>query len=150
MFKSKIMEKLEEIQHNAVPAEANVKPIYGYSLEFSNRLDLMKKAVSVFATLEALKAGEVKIRKKLIDVLSFYALNGYSRETKKMISETLEISTDNLTQINAELTKSGYLLRDRNNFRKKTLHPDLERLKNIFITDAQLSCKRAIIIKFDG
>ena len=144
------MEKLEEIHYSTVPAEANVKPIYGYSLDFSNRLDLMKKAVSVFATLEALKAGEVKIRKKLIDVLSFYALNGYSRETKKMISETLEISTDNLTQINAELTKSGYLLRDRNNFRKKTLHPDLERLKNIFITDAQLSCKRAIIIKFDG
>lgn len=144
------MENLEEIQHNAVPVKTDVKPIYGYSLEFSNRLDLMKKAVSVFATLEALKAGEVKIRKKLIDVLSFYALNGYSRETKKMISETLEISTDNLTQINAELTKSGYLLRDRNNFRKKTLHPDLERLKNIFITDAQLSCKRAIIIKFDG
>lgn len=144
------MEKLAEIHFSTVPAEDSVKPIYGYSLEFSNRLDLMKKAVSVFATLEALKAGEVKIRKKLIDVLSFYALNGYSRETKKMISETLEISTDNLTQINAELTKSGYLLRDRNNFRKKTLHPDLERLKNIFITDAQLSCKRAIIIKFDG
>ena len=136
-------------QKDKTVAEA-VTPMYGYPLEFGSRLDLMKKAVTIFATLESLKAGEVKIRKKLIDVLTFYALNGYDRETKKMITETMNISSDNLTQINAELTKSGYLLRDRNNFRKKTLHPDLERLKNIFITDAQLSCKRAIIIKFDG
>lgn len=126
-----------------------VSPMYGYALEFGSRLDLMKKAVTVFATLESLKAGEVKIRKKLIDVLTFYALNGYNRETKLMIIETLQISSDNLTQINAELTKSGYLIRDSNNFRKKTLHPDLERLKSVFITDSPLACKRAIIIRFD-
>ena len=125
-------------------------PIYGYTLEFGSRLDLMKKAVTIFAALEALKAGEVKIREKLIDVLTFYSLNGYNRDTKKMIMETLQISSDNLTQINAELTKSGYLIRDSNNFRKKTLHPDLESLKNLFITNSPIACKRAIIIKFDG
>lgn len=138
-------EQKEKDQVGTVPTD----PIYGYTLKFGSRLDLMRKAVAIFATLEALKHGEVKIRKKLIDVLTFYALNGYDLKTKKMIIETLEISADNLTQINAELTKSGYLIRDRNNFRKKTLHPDLERLKNIFITDSPISCKRAIIIKFD-
>lgn len=129
--------------------EKGMNPIYGYTLSFESRLDLMRKAVAVFATLESLKAGEIKIRKKLIDVLAFYALNGYDRATKLMITETLKISNDNLTQINAELTKSGYLIRDRNNLRKKYLHPDLERLKDIFITNGKLNCKRAIIIKFD-
>lgn len=138
-----MIEKNEKKQSTA-PA------IYGYTLDFKSRLDLMQKAVSIFATLEALKAGQVKIRKKLVEVLTFYALNGYSRETKTMITETLRIKDDNLTQINAELTKSGYLIRDRNNFRKKTLHPDLETLKNIFISDEPLKSKRAIIIKFDG
>ena len=137
------------MEDKIVNEEIKASPIYGYTLEFGSRLDLMKKAVTIFATLEALKAGEVKIRKKLIDVLTFYALNGYNRDTKKMITETLQISSDNLTQINAELTKSGYLIRDRNNFRKKTLNPDLESLKTIFITSSTLACKRAIIIKFD-
>lgn len=140
------MENKEEIKDKK---ETPVTPTYGYPLKFGSRLDLMRKAVAVFATLEALKHGEVKIRKKLIDVLTFYALNGYDLKTKKMITETLKISADNLTQINAELTKSGYLIRDRNNFRKKTLHPDLERLKNVFITDSPISCKRAIVIRFD-
>ena len=105
--------------------------------------------MAVFATLEALKAGEVKIRKKLVDVLTFYALNGYSLETKNMIIETMGISSDNLTQINSELTKSGYLIRDRNNYRNKSIHPDLERLKNTFMNDSPIACKRAIIIKFE-
>ena len=130
-------------------ADKKVSPIYGYTLEFKNRLDLMRKAVAVFATLEALKAGEVKIRKKLVDVLTFYALNGYSVETKNMIIETMGISSDNLTQINSELTKSGYLIRDRNNYRNKSIHPDLERLKNTFMNDSPKACKRAIIIKFE-
>ena len=130
-------------------ADKKVSPIYGYTLEFKNRLDLMRKAVAVFATLEALKACEVKIRKKLVDVLTFYALNGYSLETKNMIIETMGISSDNLTQINSELTKSGYLIRDRNNYRNKSIHPDLERLKNTFMNDSPIACKRAIIIKFE-
>ena len=143
------MEKLDKVESTGGAGDRAETPIYGYTLGFSTRLDLMKKAVTVFATLEAIKHGEVKIRKKLIDVLTFYALNGYELKTKRMITETLKISTDNLTQINAELTKSGYLIRDKNNFRKKTLHPDLERLKNIFIPESPLKCKRAIIIKFD-
>lgn len=138
-------DRVEEVSAGA----GAVTPMYGYPLKFGSRLDLMKKAVTIFATLESLKAGEVKIRKKLIDVLTFYALNGYDRETKKMITETMNISSDNLTQINAELTKSGYLIRDKNNFRKKTLHPDLERLKNTFITNSPLACQRAIIVRFD-
>lgn len=124
-------------------------PMYGYPLNTTSRLDLMRKAVSIFSTLESLKAGKVKIRKKLIDVLTFYALNGYNRTTKKMIIETLKISSDNLTQINSELTRSGYLIKDENNLRKKSLHPDLERLKNTFITDSPLRFKRAMIIRFD-
>lgn len=126
-----------------------ITPIYGYTIEFGSRLDLMKKAVTIFAAAESLRYGEVKIRRRLIDVLAFYTLNGYNRKTKDMILETLNIANDNLTQINSELTKSGYLVTDKNNLRKKSLHPDLERLKDIFISDSPLSCKRAFIIKFD-
>lgn len=149
MENREIQLKEEESIEKVNKPKGNFESIYGYKLNSSSRLDLMRKSVAVFATLEALRLGEVKIRKKLIDVLTFYVLNGYSRKTKIMITETLKISNDNLTQINAELTKSGYLIRDKNNFRKKSLHPDLERLKKIFINDNPVSSKRAILIRFD-
>lgn len=139
---------MENLEKDKTKVKA-MDPMYGYPLTTTSRLDLMRKAVTIFSTLESLKAGKVKIRKKLIDVLTFYALNGYNRTTKKMIVETLKISSDNLTQINSELTRSGYLIKDENNLRKKSLHPDLERLKNTFINDSPISCKRAIIIRFD-
>lgn len=122
--------------------------IFGYPVKFDSRLDLMKKAVAIFATLERVRTGEVKIRRKLEEVLSFYALNGYSPETKRMIIETMGISSDNLTQINAELTKNGYLIRDNNNFRKKYLHPDILRLKNT-LTSPIIDKKKAIVIGFN-
>lgn len=129
--------------------EKKATPIYGYKLNFTNRVDLMKKAVTVFATLEALDAGRVKIRKKLIDVLTYYTLNGYNSETKKMIMESLSMTRDNLTQINSELTKCGYLIRDKMNYRKKTIHPDLERLKNVFMDESPTSCLRAMVVRFE-
>lgn len=130
--------------------ENKVTPIYGYSLKFMNRLDLMTKAVEIFVTLESMRKKEKKLRSKLVEVLAFYVLNGYGKKTKKMIIETLKISADNLCQINSELTKKNLLIRDRNNLRKKYLHPDLKKLREVFTDSDNLSCKRAIAIRFDG
>ena len=121
--------------------------IYGYSVSSNSRLDLMKKSVAIFATLERVRTGQIMIRRKLEDVLSFYALNGYNLDTKKMIMETLKISSDNLTQINAELSKKGYLIRDENNYRKKRLHPDILRLKDTLTSPIE-NMNKAMLIKF--
>lgn len=125
-------------------------PIFGYSLSFEDRLDLMGKALSIFALLEKLKFGETKLRERPKEVLAFYLLEGYNSDTKDIICETLEINSDNLTQINSELTKAGYLITDERNLRKKHLNPDLQRLRDLFISDHQLGCKRAFLIRFDG
>ena len=123
--------------------------IYGYQVKTESRLDLMKKSVAIFATLERVRTGQIMIRRKLEDVLAFYALNGYNLETKKMIMETLKISSDNLTQINAELSKKGYLIRDENNYRKKRLHPDILRLKGTLTSPIE-NMSKAILIRFDS
>ena len=123
--------------------------IYGYQVKTESRLDLMKKSVAIFATLERVRTGQIMIRRKLEDVVAFYALNGYNLETKKMIMETLKISSDNLTQINAELSKKGYLIRDENNYRKKRLHPDILRLKDTLTSPIE-NMSKAILIRFDS
>jgi hypothetical protein len=128
--------------------EKKIDNVYAYPVKTESRLDLMKKAVAIFATLERVRTGKVKIRRKLEDVLAFYALNGYNPDTKKMIIETLGISADNLTQINAELTRNGYLIRDKNNFRKKYLHPDILRLKETLASPV-IDTRKAILIYFE-
>lgn len=121
--------------------------IFGFPIKTESRLDLMRKAIAIFATLERVRTGKVTIRKKLEDVLAFYALNGYNTEAKQMITQTLGISSDNLTQINAELTRNGYLIRDNNNFRKKYLHPDILLLKDKLASPI-VGNKKAILISF--
>lgn len=128
--------------------EKKIDSIYAYPVTTDSRLDLMKKAVAIFATLERVRTGKVKIRKKLEQVLAFYALKGYNTEAKQMITQTLGISSDNLTQINAELTRNGYLIRDKNNFRKKYLHPDILRLKDTLASPV-IDTKKAILIYFE-
>lgn len=128
--------------------EKKIDSIYAYPVKTDSRLDLMKKAVAIFATLERVRTGKVKIRRKLEQVLAFYALQGYNTEAKQMITQTLGISSDNLTQINAELTRNGYLIRDKNNFRKKYLHPDILRLKDTLASPV-IDSKKAILVYFE-
>jgi hypothetical protein len=128
--------------------EKKIDSIYAYPVKTDSRLDLMKKAVAIFATLERVRTGRVKIRRKLEQVLAFYALQGYNTEAKQMITQTLGISSDNLTQINAELTRNGYLIRDKNNFRKKYLHPDILRLKDTLASPV-IDSKKAILVYFE-
>lgn len=119
--------------------------IYGYEVSFKDKLDLLRKVLNIHATLTNLNKEKNHLRPKLVDVLSFYILMGYSKETKEMILESMGITVKNLNQINSELTKKGYLVRDTMNFRIKHLSNELKMLKGYFLTGES---KKAYLIPF--
>ena len=109
------------------------KDVYGIKISYKDDLDLIKKVLTIFASLTNLNKEENYLRPRLIEVLSFYILMDFNKETKNMIIESLDINNTNLNQINSELGRKGYLIRDSRNMRNYHLSDDLKMLKEYFI-----------------
>lgn len=119
--------------------------VYGYPVDYSDELDLLRKVLKVHAVVTNIDKDENFLRPMLVKVLSFYILWGYSKETKEIIMDSLEITQKNLNQINSELTKKKYLVRDTHNFRKKYLSKELTMLKNYFLEG---DYKKVFLVRF--
>jgi hypothetical protein len=120
--------------------------IHGSRVEYSDDLDLMKKVLNIYAKIINIDRDDNFLSPRLVNVLSFYMLRGYSKETKKLILESLDINVANLNQINAELTRKGCLERDKYNHSHKNLSPSLEELKNYLMEDAPA---KVFVVRFD-
>lgn len=120
--------------------------VYGKRLNFSDKLDLIKKVLQIYAIITDINVKNKFLRPKLIDVLSFYILWGYNIETKDLVLKSLKISEENLNQINYELTKKGFLVRDIYNLRVKNLSEETKKLSNYFLSN---ELNKIFLIKFD-
>lgn len=105
--------------------------LYTFKLPFDSEYDLLRKFLTFYTMCHNLKKGKNYLRPKLVDVLTYYIIKGYSEDTKNFILQSNpELKRTNLNQINAELTKKGYLVKVgfRNN--EKALAATVEALKD--------------------
>ena len=114
---------------------SKIPDMYIQKFEYTDTLDKLTKVLQMYALMVNLKIGKIYLRPRLVEVLAFYILRGYSPETKEIIINTLNIEKANLNQINSELTKKGYLRIDQRSFRKKYLSPAMLQIKEYFMKD---------------
>lgn len=107
--------------------------LYGMKVSYTDELDLMQKVLNLYSKVINISSTENFLRPRHVSVLAFYLLKGYTNETKKLVLDSLEISVANLNQINAELTKKGFLIRGHSNYSEKFLSKGLESLKEYFM-----------------
>ncbi len=111
--------------------------IYKFETDYKNRYELMCRALSIYTNVKNFDKDDTFLRPMLIKVLTFYILEGYSLETKGLIMDSLGINIKNINQINSELTKKGFLIKDIMNHRNKFLNPELKKLREYFLEDTQ-------------
>lgn len=119
--------------------------VYGIPIKYKDKLDLLKKVLRIYASVININAKKNYLRPRLVDVLAFYILFGYNKKTKELILQSLKMDIKNLNQINSELTKKKFLIRDSNNYTKKHISKELEELNNYFILE---DTKKIFLIKF--
>ena len=107
----------------------NVKIQY-FGLTFSDKLDFCRKMMSIYALIVNLHHRTNYLKQRSADVLAFYMAMGYSQETKDIIMEVLEINIKNLNQVNYELTRKMFLVRDPYNSQKRSLSIELQQLRD--------------------
>lgn len=114
--------------------------IFSSTIKCQHKLSLIQEVLkyySISRVMEGLKDGEdCNLRPKLIVVLSYYIINGYSDETKQMLLG-MNINRLLLNQMNSELTRKKYLITDKLNKRKKALAPDIINLRDYFLSDIE-------------
>ena len=109
-------------------ADKNIPAINGIS--YKSDLDKIEKILTIYSTVK-----EVKFRDFEKDVLKYYLVYGYNKETQEMIMEDLGKSDVNIRVTDTWLRKNGFLNLGINNKRKSSLSKDMEMMRKDFILD---------------
>ena len=109
-------------------ADKNIPAINGIS--YKSDLDKIEKILTIYSTVK-----EVKFRDFEKDVLKYYLVYGYNKETQEMIMEDLGKSDVNIRVTDTWLRKNGFLNLGVNNKRKSSLSKDMEMMRKDFILD---------------
>lgn len=105
--------------------------VYFNQAEYSNELDLITKVLRIYSITRL----NTKLVKKEEEVLVFYIKYGYSKDTKDLIKEELDMKSTHLNQLNYNLQKKGFLVTDGYNRQKKHLSNSLEQIRKSFLED---------------
>jgi len=111
--------------------------VYGEKLKYKSEFDLLYKFLKIYATIAQLYSEDdmKPLRNRLIEVLTFYLMYGYSKKTKEIIKESLNIKDTNLNVMNSHLSKQGYIIRDRFVNGKYHLKPELLAMRDYCQSD---------------
>lgn len=109
-------------------ADKNIPAING--IPYESDLDKIEKILTVYSFVK-----EIKFRDFEKDVLKYYLVYGYNKETQKIIMEDLGKSDVNIRVTDVWLRKNGFLNLGVNNKRKSSLSKDMEMIRKDFILD---------------
>lgn len=104
--------------------------VYINNVAYRSKQDTCLTALKVYDLLESRKKEIPPSRKGILNVLAYYAIYGYNKPTKKLVRDSLGIKAKNLDQINSELTRKGYLVKDEYNYTNKHLSIEIEKISN--------------------
>jgi hypothetical protein len=120
--------------------------IYNIDIPYKNTYELVKSFLNIYTTSMSDIDENLKLRPKLIEVLSYYILYGYSDETKEMIIDSVDnMNILNLNQINSELQRKKYLVKDRYKNSLRHLSDSLNSLR-LYLNDK--SDKKVLLISY--
>ena len=109
-------------------ADKSIPAINGIS--YKSDLDKIEKILTIYSIVK-----EIKFRDFEKDVLKYYLVYGYNKETQEMIMEDLGKSDVNIRVTDTWLRKNGFLNLGVNNKRKSSLSKDMEMMRKDFILD---------------
>ena len=109
-------------------ADKNIPAING--IPYKSDLDKIEKILTIYSIVK-----EIKFRDFEKDVLMYYLVYGYNKETQEMIMEDLGKSDVNIRVTDTWLRKNGFLNLGVNNKRKSSLSKDMEMMRKDFILD---------------
>lgn len=109
-------------------ADKNIPAING--IPYKSDLDKIEKILTIYSIVK-----EIKFRDFEKDVLKYYLVYGYNKETQEMVREDLGKSDVNIRVTDTWLRKNGFLNIGISNKRKSSLSKDMEMMRKDFILD---------------
>lgn len=121
------------------PIKEIFKDKYGTSFTASNEFERIYNIVQLY-TYVYVQRGITKttIRRKLIEILAFYVLEGkINRKTRKKAEEMFGIRTETVNSLNCSLRSFGFIVRNPMRSGDDSLNPDLEALRKYYLKTGQ-------------
>lgn len=108
--------------------------------KYKDDLDFADKLLKVYSTLQDKPLTNFERK-----VMVYYIIHDVSKETRDYIKEDTNKKANYLNQIDFLLKEKGYLVDEKNNYRKKKLSVDMKAIRDSFF----INRKRVYILTFD-
>lgn len=111
------------------------KNIFFDKIKPKNQIDFIEAILKVYAVLNFDEKSNLPKAERT--VLTYYIIHGLTEDTLKniLIDFPKYSNSEYLHQMNKKLRDKGYLIKDKNNFKKFTLNDDLHHIRKKFIDD---------------
>jgi len=111
----------------------NLMNLYKIDINSKNEFETLKNLITIYSCYKTITGAEVKmLRPKLVTLLSLYIKHGYSKESKELACEFLDLKKTNLNCLNSELRDGGFLIKSEMNNRDSYLNIELQGLSNYY------------------
>lgn len=116
------------------------------NVSYKTKLDLVKVALDIFEVV-TFKTEKLQNREK--EALAFYAVYGFSEETKQAFldTDTGNIKTSYLHTINSNLRTKGYLIKSERNNNISFVEPRIQEIVDCLLESD--SGEQSITVKFN-
>lgn len=115
--------------------EVGSNKAYRLILEYSDTVDMAKKVLMMYNGYLTAMNGKSMIDARHINLLSYYFAFGYSQETKQKFAHCYSTDMQYVSVLDTEMKKRGVLIDRDGNFRSRSLSPDIENMRRLFVVE---------------
>jgi len=115
---------------DSVQENVRQKPyFYWFSVKAMTRLEFAEMAIWLFIMRQKFSKGK-ELQQRFISMLAFYLVYGYTQETRLRFVKYSGYTDNSVRQMTSLLTKLGYIVRNKNNFKIYELSPRMKELSS--------------------
>lgn len=109
--------------------------LFRFAVPFTDSVDLARKVLLVYNGYLAASGKDCQIDARHMGLLSYYFVFGYSYDTKKKFSTVYGVTMQYVSVLDTEMKKRGLLVDRDGNYRSRSLSPDIENMRRLFILE---------------
>ncbi|MAX51569.1 MAG: hypothetical protein CMH22_06275 [Methylophaga sp.] len=108
-------------------------PLYKSKTKYKHEVELVDRIISIYSTIKKDKKNQILPFEK--EILIYYILNGFSKETKEIIKTEKKKNNSQIDTANCNLRRKGFLIKGNKNQKISYVKEEIQEMVDSFLNN---------------